>query len=86
MVRFDIYCIVVAVFVAAVFIVQWVFINRMRHAIFDLIDEFQERTNINNNYILQMHSQLVSITNNMINLFGRVLETDDENDDENDDE
>lgn len=82
MVRFDIYCIVVSVFIVAVFIVQWVFINRMRHAIFDLIDEFQERTNISNNYILQMHSQLVSITNNMINLFGRVLESDDESDDE----
>ena len=82
MVRFDIYCIVAVAFIAVGFIAQWVFINCLKKYIKDLLYEFRRVIDNSNNCTLQMHSQLVSITNNMIYLFGRILETDDEIDDE----
>lgn len=66
MVRFDIYFIAVAVFVVAVFISQLAFINCLRKDNSDLVYEFRRFVDNTNNRMLQMHSQLVSITNKAI--------------------
>ena len=66
MVRFDIYCIVVAVFVVAVFILQWVFINSLRKDLLEMYFRLANRSRNSEDNIMRMYNTLASITNKAI--------------------
>lgn len=66
MVRSDIYCIIVAVFVVTMFISQWVFIHSLRKDISDMYFRLAARSQNSEDKTISMYNTLASLTNKAI--------------------